>query len=160
MARNSEDREDILREATALVERVELQLEDWPEPVVIGFRRAIGPAFFFGADPVYQFNDAHQLRRAFQQGNLLKADKGKLVELSRHRTEAVVKLVSRTLDENEAGCYLAELSDNLRRLATVLAASQFVLLGQIPEQSDVIGRLSDWLAELPEDVAVAERPHA
>ena len=50
MARHQEDREDILREATALVERVELEIENLEDPVVVGFRRDSGPAFFFGAD--------------------------------------------------------------------------------------------------------------
>ena len=54
MARLEEDREDILQEATALVERVELEIENLEDPVVVGFRRDSGPAFFFGADPVYQ----------------------------------------------------------------------------------------------------------
>ena len=39
MARHEEDREDLLAEATALVERAELVVEGAAESVVIGFRR-------------------------------------------------------------------------------------------------------------------------
>ena len=39
MSRNEADREDLLREATALVNRIELQLEDADESWVVGFRR-------------------------------------------------------------------------------------------------------------------------
>lgn len=37
MARHSEDREDILPEATALVERVELEIDGLEDPLVVGF---------------------------------------------------------------------------------------------------------------------------
>ena len=39
MARREQDREDILAEATALVERVELQIAGETDPIVVGFRR-------------------------------------------------------------------------------------------------------------------------
>src|SRR5688572_18570527 len=65
MARQEQDREDILREATALVERVELLIPEFPEPIVAGFRRDGSASFFFGADPVLQFNAQGKLRRAF-----------------------------------------------------------------------------------------------
>ena len=39
MARRESDREDLLREATALVERAELTIEGFDEPIVVGFRR-------------------------------------------------------------------------------------------------------------------------
>ena len=74
MARRESDREDLLREATALVERAELTIEGFDEPIVVGFRRDGSASFFFGADPVYQFNTAFELRRAFVVGLLYKAE--------------------------------------------------------------------------------------
>src|SRR5688572_26999220 len=68
MSRRESDREDLLREATALVERVELLVPGEGEPVVAGFRRDGSLSVFFGPEAVYQFNSAGELRRAFAGG--------------------------------------------------------------------------------------------
>jgi len=73
MAREEEPREDLLREATALVERVELQIEGFAETIVAGFRRDGAASFYFGQDFVFQFNTANQLRRGYVEGRLFKA---------------------------------------------------------------------------------------
>src|SRR5437588_282047 len=86
MARETTDREDLLREATALVERAELAVADWPEPVVIGFRRDGAASIYFGGDPVYQFNARGELRRAFVADRLFKAEHGILAALDRQRS--------------------------------------------------------------------------
>src|SRR5262245_38318908 len=72
MARQESDREDLLREATALVERAELKVAGEPEPVTVGFRRDGSLSVFFGSVAVYQFNTAGELRRAFADGLLYK----------------------------------------------------------------------------------------
>ena len=56
MAREEHARENLIAEATALVERVELLLAGLPEPVVAGFRPDGSASLFFADDPVYQFN--------------------------------------------------------------------------------------------------------
>src|SRR5512134_1308657 len=101
MARQESEREDLLREATALVERAELQLPSFAEPIVVGFRSGGAASFFFGSDPVYQFNSTGQLRRAFVAGKLLKAERGRLVALARERTAEEVALVRTGLDPAE-----------------------------------------------------------
>ena len=90
MARDQSSREDLLREATALVERIELRIagpmsvkHDRDDHVVVGFRANGSASFFFGEDPVYQFNSAGQLRRAYCGGLLIKAAHGRLVSLQR-----------------------------------------------------------------------------
>src|SRR3954447_20411722 len=102
MSRHESDREDLLREATALVERIELTVGGFDLPVVCGFRRDGAASFYFGADPVYQFNAVGQLRRAFVAGRLIKAERGRLVALSRERTENEVALVRHELSAAEA----------------------------------------------------------
>ena len=47
MARQESNREDLLREATALVERVELHVPAFEEPIVVGFRRDGCASFLF-----------------------------------------------------------------------------------------------------------------
>jgi len=85
MAQSEHDREDILREATALVERVELRLPDQPEAVVAGFRRDGSASFFFGVEPVLQFNTLKEFRRGYEGGQLLKAVHGQIVSLRKMR---------------------------------------------------------------------------
>src|SRR3954447_14030342 len=109
MARHESDREDLLREATALVERVELKVAGFEEPIVVGFRRNGSASFYFGAESVYQFNTARELRRAYIDGVLYKAEQGRLVSLTRERGENAVSMFRVELDDNEAADILARL---------------------------------------------------
>src|SRR5213595_680144 len=115
-ARHESDREDLLREATALVERIELQIAGFDQPIVCGFRRDGSASFFFGPDPVYQFNTDCQIRRAFVGGKILKAEAGRLVALSRVRAASEVSLLRHELTENEILLFINDLRSNLQRL--------------------------------------------
>ncbi len=84
MAHEEQDREDLLAEAVALVERVEIELPDGGGHVIAGFRRNSCGSVYFDADPAYHFNSRHALRRAFVGGRLLKAERGCLVVLYAH----------------------------------------------------------------------------
>ena len=64
MARHEQDRDDLLREVTALVQRVEIRLADNSDSIVIGSRRDGSGSMFVGSDPVFQFNKQNGLRRA------------------------------------------------------------------------------------------------
>src|SRR5688572_5223634 len=109
MARESQDREDLLAEATALVERVELAIPGEREPVVAGFRRDGCLSLFFGADPVYQFNTSNMLRRAYVGGKLYKAEKGHLIALDRRRESGGVYLVRQPLDVRATADFLSRM---------------------------------------------------
>src|SRR4051812_2746857 len=98
MARVERDREDLLAEATALVERVELELPGWPEHVIVGFRPSGCGSVYLGPDEAYQFNTAGELRRAYKEGALYKAEHGRLVRLTRHRASEEVQLIRHELD--------------------------------------------------------------
>lgn len=160
MAYYEADREDMLREATALVERVELTIPGCAEPVVMGFRRNGSASFFFGADPVYQFNSEGELRRAFVSGKLVKADRGILAELDRRRSETEVTLVRRDLETPETERLLADLFQRLFLLQSSICDQSYTHHGQVPEQADILGRISNWLAALPVPLKIAHSPHA
>jgi len=160
MARQESDREDLLREATALAERAELQIPGESEPVTVGFRRDGSLSLFFGADPVYQFNTAGELRRAFADSLLYKAERGRLVSLRRERSECEVALVRRELSSDETEAFLTEAGARLLRLGKALQSGQFQLLGQVPADGDVAVRVSNWLNALPAVLAIAFRPNA
>jgi len=141
MAREESDREDLLREATALVERVELRTADEPDSITAGFRRDGSLSLFFGVDPVYQFNAAGELRRGYRGGKLLKAEQGRLVELARVRTAAETQLWRTEIDGAATAEWLATMRNRIAGLAATLAGGRFEIVGQVPTEADVVGRL-------------------
>lgn len=150
MARVETDREDLLREATALVDRVELVPADGAphsEPIVIGFRANGALSIFFGAEPVYQFNAAGELRRAYCDGLLYKAERGRLVSLERQRMPQQVQLVRRELTESDEREFISRMQHGLRQLAGALDAGQYRVTGQVPANGDVPSRVRSWLAQ-------------
>lgn len=155
MARYESDREDLLREATGLVERVELQVDGFHEPIVVGFRRSGCGSIYFGPDPVVQFNSRDELRRGFRDGRLLKAEQGRLIELTRERTDEATFLVRRDLSGQEQQTTLEALSAEVVRLSAALQANQFHLVGQVPQEADVVGRVRRWLGKLARPWRVA-----
>jgi hypothetical protein len=161
MARYEADREDLLREATALVERIELAVADDPkvDHVVVGFRRNGAASVYFGSEPAYHFNSAGELRRAFYHGALIKAEQGRLVEMRRNRKADVVELDSKVLADTEQQRLVDEVQADLRRLATQLREGHYALIGQVPAEIDVRGRVSAWLEGLG-TVKIASSPHA
>lgn len=160
MARQETDREDLLREAIALVQRAEFQLPGEPEPVVAGFRRDGSFSLFFGGERVVQFNSAGQLRRGYFDGQLLKADKGKLVWMTRERTENAVVLHSRELTSAEVEHTLRRATELIERLSLALQQGTFTLVGQVPADEDLAPRILSWQAALPHPLQIAAAPNA
>lgn len=160
MARQEQDREDLLREATALVERVELKVAGEPDAVTAGFRRDGAASVYFGPDPVYQFNRAGELRRAFRNGKLLKADAGALVELTRTRSPTATTLVRRDLDAAETAQLLEEMRARLERLSAALRRGEYRVIGHVPPEADVVGRLGRTLETLCDRCVAASSPRA
>ena len=169
MAREESSREDLLREATALVERIEIvprsfgssiATNELPcEHIVAGFRPDGALSIFFGEDPVYQFTAAGELRGAYCNGMLLKAVRGRLVALQRMRTQREVQLVRHELNATEEAASAAQMAKYLGELATLLDTNSFEVAGQMPHDVDVVGRLRDWLAT-HEQWPIATRPNA
>ncbi|MFM7070692.1 MAG: hypothetical protein ACKO38_02725 [Planctomycetota bacterium] len=159
MAQQEQDREDLLREATALVERVELRVMGFAEPIVAGFRRSGECSVYFGADPVYQFNGAGELRRAYVDGRLVKAERGELVFLRRERSAGQSFLVREEIAADVSAARLRIAAEQLDQLRAQLAAGQFQLIGQVPIAVDVVVRLRGWLDRLPCPLRVAAAPN-
>jgi hypothetical protein len=162
MARDETDREDLLREATALVERIELVLtvaEPGAEAIVAGFRRDGALSVFFGADPVYQFNAAGELRRAYCDGLLYKAERGRLISLERVRTPNEVQLLRRDLSDEQQQKCLTQIGERLRTLSAELDRGTLRVIGQVPAIADVLGRVRKWLTE-HDGLTIAKSPHA
>lgn len=158
MARHEQDREDLLAQATALVERIELSIPAEAEPVIVGFRRGGEASFYFGPDVAFQFNSQSKLRRAHFHGRLFKAESGRLVSLDRHRREGAVELARHDLTADETATFLTDLSLRLERLDAALAGGEFQTIGQVPSGVDLVGRIRAWLTAAPRPVSLAAAP--
>lgn len=158
MARHEQDREDLLVEAKALVQRIHLQVAGFAGAVTIGFRRDGGAAFYFGSQPVYQFTSTGSLRRAFVGELLYKAQGGRLVSLRRERMPRVVSLVRHHLDPGETASFLEAMRGQFDTLHHALAKQHFTTMGQVPEDADLIARVCCWLDEFAGSVRIAASP--
>jgi hypothetical protein len=158
MARQQHDREDLLGEATALVERVSLQMTGYDEEIVVGFRRDGSASMYWGGNRVYQFTSLGHLRRAFIGELLYKAEGGKLISLRRERTDTAVALTRHTLSLAETQTFLVEMRDTLDQLHDALAKRNFTVLGQISTEGDPLDRIACWLDEFAGRVSIAQSP--
>jgi hypothetical protein len=159
VARDAHDREDLLRDARGLSPRLELVVGQGSEAFTLfaGFRGE-SLSLYFGQDRVYHFNDHGELRRAYLDDVLLKAEQGRLVAMSRERSASEVSLVSRELSAVEARALVDELARTLRGLGETLAAGTHEIIGEEPLGSDAIGRLLEWLRTCGDRIRIAVSP--
>jgi hypothetical protein len=160
MARRETNREDLLHEATALVERIELAATESPtaDRVVVGFRAKAAMSIFFGGGAVYQFNTRGELRRAYCDGLLFKAVRGRLVLLQRTRQPSEVRLLRHELSEEEQARFLSQMRCRLNEFVGRLKAGRLSVVGQVPPDADVLGRVRTWFAD-HDPCVVARMPH-
>ncbi len=159
MAREESDREDLLREATALVPRMEIASRAFPEPITVGFRRGTRAAsLYFGQDPVFHFTSVGALRRGYRGGLLLKAERGRMFALRRQRSPATTDLVRVEFDDIAQAELRAEVETLLDWLASGLAAEDFDLRGQVPEEPSMVPQFLEWLRAVPRPIVFAETP--
>lgn len=83
MTLHPDDREDLMREAVALPDRVELSVPSFDSLITIGFRSNSAMSIFIGSDPVYQFDPEGRLRRAFVAGLMYRSQHTSLAMLKR-----------------------------------------------------------------------------
>lgn len=159
MAQSEHDREDILREATALVERVELWLPDQPEAIVVGFRQDGSASFFFGVEPVLQFNARCEFRRGYEDGRLLKAQQGRIVALRRAREDQQVTLYSQALSDEESAEFARSSLELLTGLRDAIRKDAARIGRQVPDEANVIGRVRQWLEDFDGKWVVANQPN-
>ena len=160
MTEHEGQREDLIATATALVQRVELAIDGFPDLLVVGFRSDGAASLFVGEDPVYQFNARGELRRAFRAGKLVKAELGRLVELTRQRADNRVDMVSQELTDQQHQQFLSQLRQILDQLQGALQLKQFRVTGQVPADQDVVRQAAQWIEQLPGLIPVAQVANA
>ncbi len=165
MAKQQQDKEDILREATALVNRIELKVPEnssWEDSVFVGFRRDQSISFFFGGEPVYQFNIRNQFRRGYDRGVLLKAEHGQLVQLRQERENGKLVLLRRVWEETETTEYLESVRMNLAALRDLVRRNLVEIVGAVVEigtPEELLQQITHWIDQHMDSMEIASVPN-
>lgn len=159
MAREIHEREDLLRDATALVPRIQLRMMGAGKPceVFAGFRKNGALSLYFDDDPVYHFNSTGELRRAFVDNHLLKAEEGKLIAMQPRRGETSTDLVSREMTPEQQQQFCNSALKRIAWLHAEIEAEHYELVGQMPETGEALPQLANWLANC-EGIPIAQSP--
>ena len=156
MTRQESDREDLMREATALTRRAELQLPAEPEPIVVGFRRTSAFSIYWGADPVYQFDPEFRLRRAYVDGFLYRTAGETLAKLDRVRTATATELHRTDLGKTELQEFLANVRSYCEKFVAAVQSGEAKVNAAIPSTEEVLPAASDFIQQvLSRDVPLA-----
>ena len=142
------DREDLLAEAVNLRERIELQVAGSDHPVTIGCNDLGHWSFYFGAEPMYRFDAAGQLRRAVKEGKLYRTQGITLAELVRVRTEQETQLLRRDLGPSEVEAFLAQVGNQMQHLSQEFRAGRCQRLREVFASADFQDRLAGLLERL------------
>jgi hypothetical protein len=146
VARVGEDREDLLRDARNLSPRVQLRARVGGRDTAVfaGFRGE-SLSLYFGPEPVFHFNAAGELRRAFLAGRIVKAENGQLFGMERVNGERQVELRTSAVSDNEQQAAFADLAARLADLCAAFSGGKVVIEGQEPADGGAIERLKHWL---------------
>ncbi|QEG01255.1 hypothetical protein Mal15_53310 [Stieleria maiorica] len=123
MAKQTEDREDLLRDGTAMTVRGRLWVGN--AEVVIGFRSQGQLSLYWDQDPVFQFDESGRLRRAFVDACRLKAQNGRLVRLLQTRPSDDqpvnrLQLLTGPVSDADQAAILQRLAEALQQIDVVL----------------------------------------
>jgi hypothetical protein len=165
LAKQEVDREDILREATALVNRVEVKFSGrvGGDHIVFGFRECGSLAIYFGAEPVYQFNVNQALRRAYHQGCLLKAVDCLLVSMRRERQNGKLELISTSWDDKKTREFIGQVCRDMSQLVEAIEAGEVQVIGfvaavQQTTAETLTTQFCNWCNDHLTDLQVARVP--
>ena len=151
--------EDLLADATALVQRAKIELPPGDDPIVFGFRKNGALSLFFDPEVAYHFNQHYQLRRVFLHGERYKAEQGQLVCVRRLPGLRNVRLQSTVVQPTQLEQILTVLNERLRRWQALLHEGNYRIIRQISTRGDVAKRLRDCIPELIRH-RIANSPHA
>lgn len=162
MARKEVPKEDLVRDATAFAVRVEFRRtrnhSGW---IFVGLRSDGGGSVYFGDDEFYAFNDRGELRRAFRDGRLLKAEGGCLTEMRRERSGEASVLATRTLPPEEQDDLLQSVEVLIQGAAKGVECGWFLFARSSGDTVGDVNGAREWLGRLgARPIVVAQRPHA
>ena len=148
MARHEADREDLMAEATALIERFEMSMPEEAELVTAGFRKTGFLSIYFEQDPAYHFDDRGQLRRAYADGYLYRTAGNTLSRLKRERTPLETNLLRHDLTNDELQAFLESMKKRLSNLLHQLNNEALQIKRQIPTKKIMTTKLATALENI------------
>ncbi|MEY3173404.1 MAG: hypothetical protein RLZZ436_1318 [Planctomycetota bacterium] len=148
MARNESDREDLLQDAVALLPRAELRVQGQTELLTAGYRSGGLLSLYFGQDPVYQFDAAGRLRRAFVAGLLYRSEAVTISRLQKVRSEKAVTLLRHDLSPVELAEFRQHMQALLTTLHEALAGNAVTVARCVPEGHNWTALLLESLAKI------------
>lgn len=123
MTRHESDKEDLIADAVALIDRAEYSMaseDSQPHCIVtVGFRSDRSLSVYFDQDPFYQFDSAGLLRRSFANNFLYRSQGTTLARLQRERSDGAVSLMRTDLTPYE----LHEFGNRMTQQLTLLKAA-------------------------------------
>ena len=158
MAKQEQDREDLLRDGKQMLLRGECPVDG--VVVVVGFRSQGQASFYFGPDPVFQFNENGELRRVFFKGKRFAAIQGKLCELTRQQQSNRVHFVPQEILADVASEMMGFLDHGLTQVQVAIDSLEKEWRISGGNAAEFRRQLSEWLANMPADKVIADAPNA
>lgn len=146
MARTETDRDDLFAELRSFPLRVEWQRREGEEVVTAGCRGDGAAAIYFDGDPVYRFDSAGRLRRAFVDGALYRTQGTTLARLVRERTPTETLLKRSDLTPEELAAWLAEMGRRLETFLRDVQQGRYQVRRCVPSEQAAAGAILEALA--------------
>ncbi|QDV67805.1 hypothetical protein Poly24_15090 [Rosistilla carotiformis] len=155
MAREPQDREDLLAEASGLPVRGALRLpDDWE--VVVGFRDDGSASWFFAADPVFQFDPQFQLRRAYCDGIRYAVAGGQIVRLEQLASTGRIHLTKHPLDRQQSDQLLDRWKQNIHQVRTAFENKTHRWEGASVPIDAFEHKVMQWISDVPSPPPIAK----
>ena len=151
MNRIESDKEDLIRDATAMVDRAEysmVSIDNQPSIVTAGFRKDDSLSLYFDQDPFYQFDAGGLLRRAFESGYLYRSQGVTLAQLNRTRTSQQTALNRHELDSSELLQFRIRMTAHLKGFLQQLQAGTADRLRSVTNKSNFDSILGNIVADI------------
>jgi hypothetical protein len=158
MAKDAHDREDLLRDASAMDVRVELRIAGVDHSVYCGFRTCGVFSLYWNQDNVVQFNAHGELRRAFWRNRMLASYERQLHWLNRDLNSARMRLSREPLTDDELAALEEFVSQSMVQLRDSFSTNSYEVVGKFPEDLDVCKKVAAWLEGHPDSVRYALHP--
>lgn len=137
MPRQEHDKEDLITDAVALINRVEYSVYSdgltSPQIVTAGFRSDHCLSVYFDQDPFYQFDLSGLLRRSYADGLLFRSQGDTLAKIKRQRSDGQVTLLRTDLTSTELQDFRASMQLRLQLLKNAIQSKTAVRLRSVTE---------------------------
>lgn len=155
MALEPEDREDLLAEATGLPQRGMIVLPDGQE-VVVGFRDDQSASWFFGADPVFQFDPSYHLRRIYCDRTRYAVAGGQILRLEQAAAGGRIQLTKHRINDTQTQDLLNCWQQRILAVKSALVDKTHRWHGASVPIDQLEPKVLSWLADLPTPPPIAK----